>query len=265
MTPNLAGPLVSVIVPSRNSGETIIPCLNSIHGQSYDNTEIIVVDNFSTDDTVSKARGLAERVLQKGPERSAQKNHGARNANGQYIAFVDSDMVVSRTVLEECVEAAAHADACIVPQATIGRDFWGRCVTEGQRPSRLDPTKHAPRFFDKEVFLQLGGYNEDLVYGEDKDLQRRALNQGVKIARTTSVLYHIDKAPLRARTLKFLYYGRHISNYISHTQDRSSFMPLKPSYWRRVGRIRRPLHFAGFLLLKLIEYEAYLLARGLSR
>jgi len=264
MTPEPTRPLVSVIVPSRNSGDTITSCLNSIHGQSYPNTEIIVVDNFSTDDTVEKARNLASRVLQKGPERSAQKNHGARNASGQYICFVDSDMVASRTVLEECVEAAAHADACIIPQATIGKDFWGRCVDEGERPSRQDPTKQAPRLFDKEVFLQLGGYHEELVYGEDKDLQRRALNQGVKIAITTSVLYHVDKAPLRARTLKFLYYGRHIPNYISHTQDRLSFMPLKPSYWRRVGRIRRPLHFAGFLILKLIEYEAYLLARGLS-
>jgi len=60
-------PLVSVIIPTKNSGRTIRPCLESVRAQTYRNFEIVVVDNFSSDSTVRIAKEYADLVLLAGP------------------------------------------------------------------------------------------------------------------------------------------------------------------------------------------------------
>src|SRR5687768_3411679 len=75
-------PLVSVVVPTRNSQRTIERCLRSIREQSYPAIELVVVDNFSTDDTFQISTELADLVISAGPERSAQRNLGIERASG---------------------------------------------------------------------------------------------------------------------------------------------------------------------------------------
>ena len=61
-------PLVSVIVPTKNSSKTLEACLRSIKEQSYKNIEIIVVDNNSIDDTKESAKKYTDKVFNFGPE-----------------------------------------------------------------------------------------------------------------------------------------------------------------------------------------------------
>jgi glycosyltransferase involved in cell wall biosynthesis len=61
----MANPLVSVIIPTKNSAKTIEKCLKSVKDQTYKNIEIIVVDNFSTDGTYEIAKKYTEKVYQK--------------------------------------------------------------------------------------------------------------------------------------------------------------------------------------------------------
>ena len=70
-------PLVSVIIPTKNSERTIRPCLESVCAQTYTNFEIVVVDNFSSDLTVRIAKEYADLVLLAGPERTSQVKLGA--------------------------------------------------------------------------------------------------------------------------------------------------------------------------------------------
>jgi glycosyltransferase involved in cell wall biosynthesis len=80
-------PMVSVVVPTCNSAKTLDICLKSVKEQTYPNIEIILVDNSSIDNT----REIAEKygkVFIKGPERSAQRNFGARQSNGEYLFFL---------------------------------------------------------------------------------------------------------------------------------------------------------------------------------
>jgi glycosyltransferase involved in cell wall biosynthesis len=86
-------PLVSVIVPTRNNAGTIAACLNSIRKQSYRQIELIVVDNGSNDDTLNIAKKYADAVYTHGPERSAQRNYGAKRSKGAYVLIVDSDII----------------------------------------------------------------------------------------------------------------------------------------------------------------------------
>ena len=74
--PDAINRLVSVIVTTRNEERNIGNCLQSIRLQTYKPVEIIVVDNNSTDKTQEIARSFTDVVVNKGPERSAQRNHG---------------------------------------------------------------------------------------------------------------------------------------------------------------------------------------------
>src|SRR5581483_9547513 len=73
---------VAVIVPTRNSERTLESCLRSIRAQSVP-TQIVVVDNCSTDRTAEIARRFADITLIQGPERSAQRNAGWRAADAE--------------------------------------------------------------------------------------------------------------------------------------------------------------------------------------
>src|SRR5476651_1761240 len=96
-------PLVSVIVPKKNSAQFLGYCLQSIKDQTYQNIEIIVVDNHSTDETGQIAKLFTKHFFTQGPERSAQVNFGVTKAHGQYIYKVDSDFTLDSKVIEQCV------------------------------------------------------------------------------------------------------------------------------------------------------------------
>lgn len=64
-------PLVSVVVPTRNSVRTLRACLESIARQTYPRVETLVVDRHSVDGTREMAESLGVKVLSAGPERSA--------------------------------------------------------------------------------------------------------------------------------------------------------------------------------------------------
>lgn len=104
---------VSVIITTKNEERNIENCLKSIKEQTYsqDNIEIIVVDNNSTDRTKEIVREskkwftpLNVQLFNGGPERSAQRNFGVRQAAGKYILYLDADMILSENVIDGCVD-----------------------------------------------------------------------------------------------------------------------------------------------------------------
>jgi O-antigen biosynthesis protein len=89
-------PLVSIIMPTYNRAHSIEPALASALGQTYQNVEVIVVDDGGEDETpyIIDAFGhshLRYIRLEKNVGVSAARNHGLRAANGKYIAYLDSD------------------------------------------------------------------------------------------------------------------------------------------------------------------------------
>src|SRR3989442_799248 len=104
-------PLVSVIIPTKNSGRTIRPCLESVRAQTYRNFEIVVVDNFSSDSTVRIAKEYADLVLLAGPERTSQVKLGAAHSKGDFIYKIDSDFVLEPSVLENAVRVSLDQQA----------------------------------------------------------------------------------------------------------------------------------------------------------
>src|SRR2546428_2326302 len=91
--------LVSAIVTTQESGRTLEACLRSIRAQTYPRIELVVVDNQSRDASLEIAARYADRVATLGPERSAQRNHGASIAAGAYPPLLDSGRVLGPAVL----------------------------------------------------------------------------------------------------------------------------------------------------------------------
>lgn len=85
----------SFVVPTYNRAHLIAATVKSLLGQNYDNFEVIVVDDGSTDNTEEVIRDLSdERVVyyrKENAERGAARNFGANKASGEYINFFDSD------------------------------------------------------------------------------------------------------------------------------------------------------------------------------
>lgn len=109
------GPLVSVVITTYNLGWCIVDTLQCVFAQTYQNTEIIVVDDASTDDTQARMAPFLERVTYirhptnqgkaLGAEGGPARNTGIRHAKGDYIAFLDGDDLWEPEKLAVQVEA----------------------------------------------------------------------------------------------------------------------------------------------------------------
>ncbi|HEY6350696.1 MAG TPA: glycosyltransferase family A protein [Candidatus Angelobacter sp.] len=89
-------PLVSVVIPTYNRAYILQDAINSALEQRSANTEVIVVDDGSTDDTAALVAGYKERVIylrQTNQGAGVARSLGVRSAQGTYIAFLDSDDV----------------------------------------------------------------------------------------------------------------------------------------------------------------------------
>src|SRR6266581_7898957 len=126
--------LVTLIIPTYNSGRSIERCLRSIENQTYGNIETIVVDNCSTDDTlqvVAKTTAIAIVMIS---SMSQARNMGALRAKGEFLFHVDSDMELSPRTVEGCVSSCEsdNSDAVIVPEASVGKGYWAGCIALGK-------------------------------------------------------------------------------------------------------------------------------------
>jgi glycosyltransferase involved in cell wall biosynthesis len=206
---------VSVIVTTRNEEKNIEAGLRSIQNQTFNNIELIVVDNFSNDKTATIAKKYTAKVYFKGNERSAQRNYGVDVASGQYILYLDADMILSPTLVEECVEKCRHdqVDALYIPERIVGKGFWIK-VRDFERSFYTGTVIDAVRFVRRDLFLQAGGFDETLVGPEDWDFDRKIRNLG-RTAVVNQPLYHNEGQFNLTRYLsKKGYYTKGLQRYI---------------------------------------------------
>lgn len=218
-------PLVSVIIPSRNSERTISECLRSIESQSYRPIEIIVVDRFSTDSTKTVAKSMGTFVIAYGGERSMAKNLGATVATGKYLYFVDADHKLGPDVISACVKKIDRADAVLINDQDLARNSkTSRLVASRRRILSCDPLNVAPRFVRKDVFDRLGGFDPDLFAGEDLDFHRRFLLNDFTMVSSGATEWHLGSpVDLKGLLNRSMYYS---SNYLMYA-SRNPLISLK--------------------------------------
>lgn len=103
-------PLVSVVIPVWNTGESVKKLINKLFSQTYKNLEIIAIDDGSSDDSLCILQNLAKNdtrlkvIHQKNAGASAARNAGIEMAQGKYILFIDSDDDVTEDFVEKLVQ-----------------------------------------------------------------------------------------------------------------------------------------------------------------
>jgi glycosyltransferase involved in cell wall biosynthesis len=253
-------PLVSIIVPTKNSESTISACLKSIKSQSYKNLEIIVVDNNSADKTKDIASKYTKKlVFNKGPERSAQRNFGADKAKGNYLLFIDSDMTLDKNVIKDCVKKvkADNYDAIIIPEISFGTTFWSKVKAFERSYYVNNDDIEAARFYSKKVFFENHGFNEELIAGEDWDLSDR-IRKKYRIGRIDSFIKHNEgELTLFNLLKKKFYYAKNAKRYLSENQSApiSKKIPiLRPVFYKDISKIfRNPILFVAMITMLLLE------------
>src|SRR6266581_1173416 len=249
---------ISVIVPTFNSQRTILNCLRSIGDQTTRCSKVIVVDRFSRDETVKMANSCGATIISSPANRSGARNLGATASDSSAVLFIDSDMILPRTLIEECEEGLRTHSALIIPEDSVGSGFWAACKSIERHSYRNNDLIEAARCFKRNVYSDLGGYDSALEAGEDWDLHSRARNAGVEIGRVKSAILH-DEGDLKLLALirKKFAYGRTMGEYLklNPVAGINQLNPVSRVLGTSIKIIPSdPKHGAGFLVLKTLEF-----------
>lgn len=174
---------ISVIIPTYNEEDIIGKCLDSLSKQTYKDLEIIVVDDGSSDETLSRIKGVKLlRQEHKGP--GAARNLGVGKSSGEILVFVDADMTFEPDFVEKLIEPIISGKT----KGTFSKDeyvsnwnnVWARCwsINEGWEPKRRHPRDYPSkqkvfRTILKSEFNKVGGFDEKRGYNDDWSLSEK--------------------------------------------------------------------------------------------
>lgn len=252
-------PLVSVILTTRNEGKNVARFLKSVERQTYHNIEIIVVDNYSSDETKSLARQYTQKVYNFGPERSSQRNIGAKKSNGDYLVFLDADMELGSGVIKDCLDhiKLSKARVLTIPEKTVGQSFIAKIRNFEREMYMGEFSFEVPRFFEKKAFLEFGGYDPKLTGPEDYDLPYR-LSKKYKIVRSSQyIFHHEEKLSLRKLLQKKYYYAKNGAFYATKhprmvwVQGTILFRKIYIKNWKKF--IQNPVIGISFIFTRSLE------------
>ena len=211
MTENLNVPLVSIIIINYNGKSYLEKCLESIKKIKYDNLEIIVVDNNSTDGTMEflaqNYPSIITLKLDKNYGFAKPNNMAAKIAKGDFLLFLNNDTEVTPNFLTELVQVLVGNDQIGICQSLLLKpngeidssgDFIDTIgvVYNSKEPidkiREISSARGASMIIRKELFLDLEGFDEQFfVSFEDVDLGWRTWIKGYKVAiNPKSVVYH---------------------------------------------------------------------------
>ncbi|MDA8086130.1 MAG: glycosyltransferase family A protein [Nitrospiraceae bacterium] len=247
-------PLINVIMPLYNKRPYVRRAIDSIMGQTYTNWELIIVDDGSTDasaDMVPRGNPRLKLLRQANRGPSAARNAAVRSASGEYLAFIDADDCYYPFKLEKGIDLlwrdqkaewmmSAYDyqlngvttrryikdvnDAEIKEDSAVFDDALSQLTVVGWPSDGL--------FMKKSLFERLGGFNEEIRYGEISEFILRCALEEPKVAICHVPLFlHIDVPGSTAKNPAFktrctglrgrIMYGLaknypHYSNYLLH-------------------------------------------------
>lgn len=164
---------ISVVIPVHNGGKTFQRCLDALSKTIYDNWECIVVDDYSTDNTVCIAQKYGVRVFSSPENRvgpAEARNIGAQVARGDILLFLDADVLVQPGTIGHVAaifKSEPHLDACFgsYDDAPTCENFLSQYRTLQQfyahQHSPIDSSIFRSKCgaIRRSLFLTMGGFN----------------------------------------------------------------------------------------------------------
>ena len=197
----MKNPLVSVVIPTYNRANTICRAIESTLGQTYENIELIIVDDGSTDDTHAKLAGYGKRIRvikQNNAGPSVARNRGIEISTGEILTFLDSDDLWMPTKIERQVailEQVEKSVPCCLCNTIIRN-------SNGDERLSFDLARVYPRYDEgvwmnateilstrcifftqavairRETLQKVGGFNESLLVMEDHEMALKLSLEG---------------------------------------------------------------------------------------
>ena len=216
-----AAPLVSVVIPTHNSGALLERALGSVYAQTFRDFEIIVVDDASTDDTSERMQRHLDRVRyikQDHAGSAVARNRGILVSQGEYIAFLDADDLWLPEKLERQIELAKrHPNASLIYSdfyrgegEEIARDsglrarkFWvaGQEFKSLLRQNFIHTSSVVTR---KEALADAGIFDPNLINAQDWDLWIRLAAAGNVVFVDEVLSYYRIHSSQTVTTTKYL-------------------------------------------------------------
>ncbi len=206
-------PTVSVVVCTFNGGATLDQCLDSLLKLDYPKTEVIVVDDGSTDNTAEVLQKYEpspfQIIRQENRGLGAARNVGLYNASGAIVAYIDSDCFVDQDWLSLLVAQFERCDAAAVGGPNLSpEDGWlAACVgaSPGQ-PTHVLVSDHVAEHipgcnmaFRRDALLAINGFDDRYwKAGDDVDICWRLENDGkwISFAPGAFVWHHRRQTPM---------------------------------------------------------------------
>ena len=182
---------LAVVVIGRNEGARLTGCLNSLNAlkQAFESFEVIYVDSNSSDDSITRARSDGARVLvlPPGPTTAARgRNLGWRASHATFVLFLDGDTVLHPSFVAAALEQFQDPQTAVV---------WGHRRELAPRASVYNRVLdldwiYAPgvsqfcggdALMRRDVLLEIGGYDETLIAGEEPEMCHRMTSLGYRI------------------------------------------------------------------------------------
>jgi len=261
---NYQAPLVSIIIPTYNRAIRIIQTLDSIFAQTYNNLEVIIVDDGSSDNTLQVLNGYNEKnnqdrvkfkvMTQKNAGAPAARNNGLKNSNGEYVVFFDSDdiMLPEKIEIQTGIMMAENSDCCACGFLVNGKqEEYQPTIIEGKevlysflKNKLLGSTQSW--MFKKSLIVQAGGYDESLKCRQDVDITFRILTLQPKISITKQILSVFMESDDENRIMNSVLFNRsgynsiviYHSKVIDYCVSKKKFTLLFVAMQRYCGDIR---------------------------
>jgi glycosyltransferase involved in cell wall biosynthesis len=182
---------VSIVIPCYNVENYIRECVISCRNQTFQDIEIICIDNNSTDDTAKELAVLKHEfgitfLTEKTPGACAARNKGLHNATSKYVQFLDADDLLLPSKIETQVNYLEEENAHFIVSNYLYQTINGenlkkivhKDVVKGLYSSRLGIT--SANLFKTESVKSVSGWDERLSSSQEYDLMFRLLKKNYK-------------------------------------------------------------------------------------
>ena len=264
---------VSVIIPAYNAEKTIKECIESALNNDYDDFEVVVVDDGSTDNTREIIGRIDDKRLKffgnaENSGAPSTRNHGIKKSEGEIVLLLDADAYVKEDWIRRHASLHEETPADVIGGGIIGvydtvygkcdgLSSWWMCMPHSKdhylRKYHL-PTNNMS--VKRRVFEDVGYFNEALKTGEDVEFCFKVLRQNLKIYfKSDLVAYHYDRNDFNGFLRHQEAYGRHaIEVRKRHDMD---FSFLLPSSYLMAHVYIFPLAmlYTAFTVMKWMRYR----------
>ena len=199
---------VSIVIPCHNVQEHLPKALDSALGQDHSDTEIVCVDDGSTDGTAQVLADRAARfpgrisiISQTNKGASAARNAGAAATSGEYLQFLDADDVILPGKISAQVALARSSgnpalvvgdfeqvmpNGLLLPALALYDQPWMALIQ-----TRMGTT--SANLWKRDALVGAGGWNEDLASSQDYELMFRLLKHGFSVVWDPHIRTHVLK------------------------------------------------------------------------